>query len=280
MLPNFLVIGAQKSGTTSLCSLLGQHPEVFMSDPKEPHFFSSQAQYSEGVESYERYFSSAEPAKAVGEGSTSYAARCLHPQVSERVAKHLPHAKLIYIVRHPVARARSAWLHYLREGRDLPLQFETALRSMEQLLGLGRYMENIDAYRRFFADEQILVLFFEEFVAAPDTALERCFEFLGVERSFRCADVHSPRNASGGTAIDGKAARLIKRFPGARTLVGQLPAPMRHLGTRLLRARINLQPGISAETMSWVDSQIGEDTRAFLSHFEKPVDYWRLDKPV
>ena len=80
MKPNFLVIGAMKCGTTSLCSLLGQHPDIFMSNPKETYFFSNDEVYQRGSSWYESIFLGSENKIAIGEGSTNYSKKYIFPK--------------------------------------------------------------------------------------------------------------------------------------------------------------------------------------------------------
>ena len=109
MKPNFLVIGAQKSATTTLCDLFSQHPDVYISNPKEPHFFAKNEVYAKGWDWYKKLFSNAGKAKAIGEGSTGYTMHVVFPNAPSRISRDLPNAKLIYIVRHPIRRIESDW---------------------------------------------------------------------------------------------------------------------------------------------------------------------------
>ena len=121
-LPDFVVIGAPKSGTTSLWSYLRAHPQIYMTPEKEPEFFNDEEHWSRGVSWYERLFADAGDALVVGEASVRYAAyRPASASVPQRMAGVIPDAKLVYVVRHPVHRMVSTWWHnraYLREARD------------------------------------------------------------------------------------------------------------------------------------------------------------------
>ena len=105
--PNFLIIGAGKSGTTSLWSLLGQHPEIFVSRIKEPSFFSNDEQYTRGWMWYESLFRGARGENAIGEASNSYSATGIHPDTVRRIVESLPGVRLIYLVRNPFERMES-----------------------------------------------------------------------------------------------------------------------------------------------------------------------------
>ena len=187
MIPNFLVIGAAKSATTSLCGVLGRHPQVFMCDPKEPHFFSRPECYARGIRWYEGLFDGAGPAIAVGEGSATYTHPLFARLASERIAATLPETRLIYCVRHPLRRIESHWVHHrCREFtpadfacgiKDIPADFDRSLRRSEDLIGASLYRREIGLYRRFFPDSRIHVVFFEDFVRDPESTLRDCLEF-------------------------------------------------------------------------------------------------------
>lgn len=117
MLPNFLIIGAAKSGTTSLYRYLRDHPQVFMAHSKELKFFASRTRWGFGPGWYAWQCSDADGAVAIGEASPSYTRYPQRRGVPERVAQVLPDARLVYLIRHPIERMRSHYLHrILREG--------------------------------------------------------------------------------------------------------------------------------------------------------------------
>ena len=107
MRPNFLLIGSQKCGTSTWWEILRRHPQIFMSAAKELDFFSHDYIYDRGWAWYETLFSGADGKLAIGEGSTAYTRKARFPETSCRIARHLPDAKLIYIVRNPIARIES-----------------------------------------------------------------------------------------------------------------------------------------------------------------------------
>src|SRR5437016_1007207 len=109
-MPSFIVIGAQKAGTTSLDSYLRTHPQVAMSSVKETNFFVEERAWGKGRRWYEGLFDAAGTATAVGEASPTYSMFPLFAGVPERMARLLPEARLIYLVRDPIERIRSAYI--------------------------------------------------------------------------------------------------------------------------------------------------------------------------
>ena len=155
MLPNFLVIGAAKSATTSLCELLGQHPDVFILDPKEPHFFTRH--YELGWKWYKSLFSNAGSYERIGEGSTSYSQKGLYPGAAKTIYQYLPDTLLIYIVRHPLERIESQWYQEIKSVRKA-LPFCQAVRHQPKLLDPSRYWLQINEFRNYYPDNRILAV--------------------------------------------------------------------------------------------------------------------------
>src|SRR5689334_11885254 len=138
-LPNFLLIGAAKAGTSSVFAYLGQHPDVFISPTKEPNFFALAGQdvHFAGpgdsivnrvsitrLDEYEALFKSAGKGMAVGEASTLY---LYNPGTAEAIRRLIPDARVLAILRDPAERAYSSYLHMRRDGREPVARFEDAL---------------------------------------------------------------------------------------------------------------------------------------------------------
>jgi hypothetical protein len=208
-LPNFLVIGAQKSGTSWLRDRLVQHPMLYM--PKnEVHFFDRDENYKKGLAWYENYFADADGHKAIGEKTPSYlwangkGVGGHLPNVHQNIHQALPHARLIISLRNPVERALSAVNHLIRTGRISPLHRTDDLvfgskQHLVQGQGLferGYYYQQIQAYLQYFDPEQILILIFEEdIVEHPEVGLRKVCNFLEIDDSFEFSYLHKKSNA-------------------------------------------------------------------------------------
>ena len=112
-LPDFIIIGAAKAGTTSLYALLDRHPDIFMPAHKEPEFFARDDHYAKGIDSYATLFEGATPHQQVGEASTLYSLAPFFGHTAGRIKAHLPQVKLIYVMREPVARAYSFYVQLI-----------------------------------------------------------------------------------------------------------------------------------------------------------------------
>jgi hypothetical protein len=185
MLPNLVILGAMKSGTTSLHEYLSYHPEVFMSRRKELNFFVEHQEWRKGAGWYASHFEGSEGFKVRGESSPNYTRYPLFPGVPERMHALLPEAKLIYCVRDPVRRFLSHYLHSYSlgaENRSLEEVFED-LPATPYLL-CSRYSFQLEQFLAFYPHEQIKVVVLEELQSRPQETLREVFTFLGVDPSY------------------------------------------------------------------------------------------------
>jgi hypothetical protein len=189
-LPDFLIVGAMKSGTCSLRDSLRMHPDIHMY-PREVHFFNRDENYARGLEWYSQCVTAGlagQPAAKtlIGEKTPAY---CCIPGCAERIRSAMPDARLIWILRNPVRRAYSHYLHRRRTGYEL-LSLRAALareparvRASGPAVGYverGKYVVQIEAYLRWFPLSQMHFLLFERFIADPATELGRITDFLGL----------------------------------------------------------------------------------------------------
>ncbi len=276
MKPNFLVIGAPKCATTALCFNLAMHPDVCVSYPKEPFFFCFDEVWAKGWGWYESLFVDAQACTAVGEGSTLYCHTRTYPQALERIAEHLPHAKIIYMVRHPLERIRSNYVELLSQGQTMR-PFNEAVRTDGQYIDGSLYHVTLEAYRRHFPAERILVKFYEDYAADPRRVLREVFEFLGVDPSVEIASAKEQRYASEGKRADHPLTNLLRRaVPGFYRMRDAMPPGLRDVVKRMMKRPIDAKPEWDEATRAWAISRIEADTRAFLADQGRAEDYWDL----
>lgn len=197
-LPDFILVGAPKCGTTSMHAMLARHPDVFMPDNEifffdvddvmaHPDFFVHRdglsfhdydAQFDEYLAWYRSMFAAARPGQIIGEDTTTY---LRSPSAPERIASLLPDVRLIAMLRDPVDRAYSQYLHNVRAGRH-SVNFERTLRTNPAaLMAHGFYAEQLRRYEGFLDAGQMLVLFFEDLIADPIAEARRVCDFVGLE---------------------------------------------------------------------------------------------------
>jgi Sulfotransferase domain len=191
-LPNFLIVGAMRSGTTWLARCLGEHPSVFMAPRKELHYFDVDP--DQGLDHYRQWFAAASDEIAIGEATQRY---MYAPRAVDRIAEVLPDARLIAILRDPVDRAYSHyWLNRAHDRE--PLSFEEALdaeperierdarsRFLYSYVDRGRYAEQLAYVLERFPRHSLHVLLFEAFRDHPSEAYADLCRFLTIDDRFR-----------------------------------------------------------------------------------------------
>ena len=207
-MPNFLVIGAAKSGTTSLYHYLAQHPDVFMSPVKEPNFFALEGERPSfrapgaderinrwsvtDPDEYRKLYQGANGESALGEASPVY---LYSEKAVARIKHHVPEARLIAVLRNPAERAYSGFLHLLLNGRETVKDFGEALALEEErkrenwdwiwhYKSMGFYHEQLSRYREAFDAEKIKVYLYEDLEGDPAGVVRDAYGFLGVDASF------------------------------------------------------------------------------------------------
>ncbi len=252
-LPNFFILGAQKAGTTSLHRYLGQHPQVFMSPNKEPQYFAfgDMDIPPEGLgpywvrtfPAYQALFEDARGARAIGEASTSY----LHSaRAARRIARRLPEARLIAVLRDPAERAHSHFIfNHKRQLEDVPTLAAALERNQEPPAGISRqvfryldigfYHAHLTEYFQHFDRRQVRVFLYEDFKDRPLEMVQEFFRFLDVDDDF-VPDMTVKYNVSGVPRNPATKALLSRLRPLRRYLERRLPPPLvSRLGKALIR---------------------------------------------
>lgn len=218
-MPNFLIIGAAKSGTTSLYHYLRQHPQIYMSPVKEPRFFAFEGRRPRfrgpnddeinrtvitTIEQYRKCFDGAMGEKALGEASPVY---IFSDEAPARIRRHIPEAKLIAILRHPAERAYSNFMHMVRDGYEPLADFGEALRDEDRRVAAnwsfiwhykrrGFYAAQLKRYFELFDAGQVKVFLYDDFSADSRGLLREIFRFLEVDETF-APDTSLRHNVSG-----------------------------------------------------------------------------------
>ncbi|MFC1707205.1 sulfotransferase [Planctomycetota bacterium] len=285
-LPTFLLIGAPRCGTTSIYHYLNQHPQVFMSRMKEPHFFTfdgsdqtfddaNEAAFARNkirdLASYQRLFAGRTDELAVGEASPGY----LHwPGAHERIRRRLPGVKLLAILRQPVERAFSEHVRRRHVGKETRSSFEEAFR--DDILAVvgsrswsgnyrsnGYYHEQLTRYYALFPREQLRVYLFEDLCEDPGGLLQDLFTFLGVDAGF-VPDVSKKHNATG--AIANPLLRLLwnRTYVLRSYMAPFVPIPVRGYVSNFVdsrkktRSHARLSPELRRELTAYYRDDIGK----------------------
>lgn len=216
--PHFIIIGAMKCATSSLYQQLVAQPGIFMTTPKEPNFFSDDEIYAQGIPWYEALFADAPPDALRGEASTHYTKLPTYPETIARIQSHLGAVKLIYVMRHPVQRLVS---HYIHEWTQRVIATKTninaALDRHPELIDYSRYSMQIRPYLETFGPDNVLPVFFEQLCNAPQQELERVCTFIGYPQAPQWQDLERD-NVSSQRMRKNKIRDAIAYAPGISTI--------------------------------------------------------------
>jgi len=292
--PNFFILGAVRSGTTSLYRYVAQHPDVFMSEPKEPIYF--EVEYEKGLDYYwERYFKGWQGQRIVGEARP---ANLFLPYVPPRIRECVPDAKLVAILRNPVDRAYSHWWLKYSDGNE-KRTFETALReNLERIeagcrfegedgaklwrdnlnparggtrftvyVDMGYYAEQLARYVELFPGRQIKILLFEDLCQDSLKVTRELWQFLGLDPQQGYPDDNT---YSVSLSPSLKSLVWFSRASGLRKI---LPIRAR-ARIRAAAARWVTVPPMDPETRTWLREHYEPHNHALETLLDRDLSHW------
>jgi hypothetical protein len=298
-LPNFLVIGVAKSGTTSLYHYLRQHPQIFMSPVKEPRFFALQGRSLDfngpgderirrdamlTLDAYRELFEGVDGERAIGEASVLYMP---HPNACEAIARQIPDAKLIAVLRDPAERAYSGFQFHLREGLEPVADFDEALRAEPQRIAdgwyytwhyrdQGFYHRKLLPYFERFDPSRIRVYLYEDLQRDPHRMLADIFRFLGVDDGFR--PQLATRHNQSGRPRSVRLQRLLTRpHPAKEAAKSVVPEQWGHrLISRVQAGNLSRAP-LRPETRADLIECYREDIGRLEELIDRDLSHWLRD---
>ena len=261
-LPNLLIIGAMKAGTTSLYMDLASHPQGFLAQDKEPHALASDdVLTAAGRERYASLYAKAKPEQLLIDGSTGYAKRPDYERVAERAAAILPpDFKVIYIVRHPLDRIISQHHHEHAIGLVGP-DVNQEVRRHERLINYSRYDYQLSPWVEQVGLDRICVLRFEDYVRNRREVLERVCAFLGIAGANQFPEEGMVYNRSQGKPIRNSMWNFVLRTRLYRNILRPLAPVRTRLALRRVlmpKARFQLTPP-RPETIEYLRERIRDD---------------------
>ncbi|MDX1780129.1 MAG: sulfotransferase [Thalassovita sp.] len=273
LLPDFIVIGAMKSGTTTLHRHLLDHPGIDMSRDKETDFFVAEKNWPKGLRWYSGQFS--HPGRKRGEVSPNYAKCRDFPGVPGRIVALCPQVRLIYIVRDPVARAISQFRHGFIQGRFGPEVLQGDCHEYAHIMDASHYARQLDAYLTHFPQEAIVIVDFDDLITAPAKVMDRVATHIGV----------APHPAGAKRAQNDSAE--LSRIPAGVLRLAQTPMG-RAVGTRISRqsrdriraalalGRARKMPDLPDALLSRMRADLAGDVARFRRMTGMPFSHWSL----
>jgi len=295
-LPNFLIIGAAKSGTTALYNYLRQHPEVYMSPVKEPRFFALEGEEVgfrgpgdmkahestiTDIRSYSALFDGVTNEKAIGEASVLY---LYSPKAPVRIRHYIPDVKLIAILRHPVYGAYSSFLHVVRDGREPLTDFAEALKKEDSRIRAGWgsgwhhkqrgfYYVQLKRYFDIFDRAQIKVYLYEDYLADPVSVIQDTLRFIDVDDSF-VPNMAVRHNVSGIPRSRGLHEFLNKPNPIKSALRLVVPSKFRPLLRRKIERKNLEKPPLSPEVRKQLIEEYRHDIMKLQDLIGRDLSKW------
>jgi hypothetical protein len=292
-LPNFIGIGAPKSGTTWLFHCLQEHPDIFVAAVKETNFFDYDT-ITGRLPEYAAHFTCADRYQAVGEISTRY---LISPHAPQRIRAYLPTVRLLATLRHPVEQIYSHYWHLCRQNfhqrgsRNLPRSFEEALDIYEaRLFEPALYAKHLERWLHHFNPSQLLVLFYDDIRDRPREVLRQIYSYLGVNTTFippslsdngaRMRRGASPRHALLGrlyTVLYDRMSRPLYRR--CKQLIGsrRMSALKEHVPVHHLLEQFFLRPGYPAmhpETRASLQARFTADIQHLERFTGRDLSHW------
>lgn len=266
-LPNFLIIGAMRSGTTALTRYLDAHPDVYMAPEKEVHFFDRH--YDRGLGWYRSRFATANGQASIGEATQTY---MFLPEVMPVIARDLPDARLVAILRNPIDRAYSHyWMNRSMDTETRPpgVALAEALDPTRTeppkfpYLDRGRYLTQLQRVCDHYPRERLHVLLFEDLVSRPEETFSTLCGFLGIDTSVRPENLGDPVNRH----IEYRSLRL-------RNLSKRMPKPIANLIGKV-NGRIGSYPPMEPELRRRLADAFKEDNVRLGEWLGRDLEVWR-----
>jgi len=276
-LPNTIVIGAGKCGTTSLHYYLSLHPEIYMSSEKELNFFALEGNWRKGIPWYRSNFQTA--ARIRGESSPGYTAFPEHQGVPERMHAIVPDARMIYMVRNPIDRIISHYIHQYSIGREhRPIQVALANPKTNQHVLTSNYFLQLRQYLKFYPKSRILIIPLEHLSQHRAETLKKIFHFLEVDDSFTTDKfdriIHSSQRKGRKNRI-GLLLKWMSDTRPARLFSTQFRMALGEILYRPFTKKI-AQPELSEELTSTIRSALKEDINRFREVSGYHLSSWRI----
>jgi hypothetical protein len=276
VLPNLVIIGAAKAGTTALHRYLAEHPEVFMSNQKELQYFQRD-DWRERLPWYEAQFPVDAPVR--GEASPIYTLYPFCTGVAERMHSLIPDAKLIYLVRDPVERFVAHFVEHTAL-RIVTQPFEEVAFDSDphnQVMAASRYASQLEQYLDHFSESQILVLDQQDLRLRRRETLREIFAFLGVDADFWSPSFDVEHNKRKNVSLNGLGRWLYIHnvLQPVQRAGGGLPEPVRRAARRAIGPSVPT-PTLTDETRAAVVASLRDDIERFRTLTGRPFDSWSV----
>jgi hypothetical protein len=276
-LPNLLIIGAGKAGSTLIWDILRKHPDIEMSRVKEPDFFSVTSNWERGLNWYRTNFNNSllKYTRYLGEASNSYSAIDFYPHTIQRILSVMNDVKILYTVRNPCRRIESDWMESVLTNPSSE-SFSSYLRNHHLSAAKNRYLTNYCAYSNAFGSQNIHVIFFEELLEQPSIVLSQLYHFLDLQSA--CPSMNflpEPQGATSGSLRVPSFARSIRSSRFYNSFSRLFPDLLRKPVLKLISKKKNVsRPVWSTLDLEYFKSTYFSQSLEFLALHGRDSNLW------
>ncbi len=266
---NFIIIGAQKCGTTSLAELLSSHPAISFSKIKEPAFFNKR-DWKEHLKEYHTLYENLD-SKCAGEASTMYSFYPEFLECAKNIHAYNPEMKLIYLIKDPIKRIESHFAHRKVRGRENQ-NIEDAVIKNPNYINTSKYYEQISRYREFFPDSQIKIILFENLIEHFQSEMKAICNFLEISSAvFNSKNELPNKNKSvGALYLTDKGRRIMNS-----SLVQILPYRIKKRIKTMYSSSIESKDLLPINIKAKVQSELLSDIEKMEEYIGKDLSAWK-----
>ncbi|GAB4534199.1 MAG: sulfotransferase [Pleurocapsa sp.] len=272
------IIGAMKCGTTSLFNYLAQHPEISACTVKEPDYFSSKndVNWSKGWEWYKGLWNWDNNIHQVAlEASVNYTKIPLLPNAAERIAQLKKDCKFIYILRNPIERIESHYIHGQTKNWTVNKQpLEQTVHS--HLIEVSKYAKQIDEYSKRFPPEKILILSIEDLKSDTANTLAKVCKFLEIDSSYNFQGIDLVHNANQERFYDSKILYYLKKIGLLQSVGNFVPTKYKQTLLQPLRYQVDNNIRLSEEQREFVLQELQDDLKKLSMEYGFDTSRWNM----
>jgi hypothetical protein len=277
--PNVFLIGAMKSGTTSLHQYLAQHPQVFMSTPKEPGYFVEELTWSQGESWYLDLFEGAGRARVIGEGSTEYTKLPTYQGVPERIRDFNPDARFVYLMRDPLARIVSHYWHNVRVNGLNPAKrnIATAVAEDTEYIAYSDYAMQLRPWFQLFGRDRVYCVTFEALSADPESVTREVCDWLGLEGDIPPEVFKGRHNVRPGAIRQPRGLGLLSRLAHSApwsAVSPMVPKSLRRFASSLALKEVRPSASEAAAVLDQIRPQVRERVHALTTLLGRTFPEW------
>lgn len=267
--PNFIIVGAMKCATSTLHEQLNHQQGIFMTHLKEPNFFSNDEVFAKGLPWYRSLFEAAGTDDLCGESSTHYTKLPTYPETIHRICEHFPNVKVIYVMRHPIDRLVSQYIHEWSQ-RVVDVDINQAVETFPELISYSQYSMQLQPYIENFGFSRVLPVFFERLFKYPQSELERICSFLDYPYEPQWTENINPQNVSRERMRKSAWRDFIVDQPVLAALRRQLVPKEFRTWVRGLWT-IKKKPELSQQNIAYLKSVFDQDLSTLGSYIGLPL---------